>query len=126
MGGYSGTKEEINQKQRDYYTRNRDKMIGKNNLWKQNHPEQVKSWRRERYLRNRDKEIREQCERNLIESFIERDCCVFCLEINPFVLEQHHPFENNSFKVTLCSKCHSLIHFSTSKRTPDILEFMIN
>lgn len=126
MGGYSGTKEEINQKQRDYYTRNRDKIIAKNNLWKDKHPERVKSWRRERYLRNQDKEIRESGERQLMESLIERDCCVCCLETNPFVLERHHPFKGSQFKITLCAKCHRLIHFCKKKRTPTLLEFIID
>jgi len=123
MVGYSGTKEEINQKQRDYYARNRDKLIGKSKLWKQNHSEQVKSQRRERYLKNRDKELREQSERNLIENLTKHGCCVVCFEDNPLLIESHHIFIDEDLTVGLCKNCHHLMHFGHRQRTPEIVRF---
>lgn len=37
--------------------------------------------------------------------------CVFCGEINPFLLELHHPFgRDNPFKIHECANCHRLQH----------------
>lgn len=71
--GYSGTKEEINQKQRDYYNKNkirileqlkkyRDKNYNKNKIriiadsknYYQTHKEQCKLKRHERYIKDKD------------------------------------------------------------------------
>jgi len=38
-------------------------------------------------------------------------CCLYCFEISPFNLENHHPWkkEDPNFTTTLCSKHHNYI-----------------
>jgi len=119
MGGYSGTKEEINQKQREYYRTHKSQVLNKNKGWKIRHLETYRA-QRQRYYQNHKEEILEQA---LIDGLTIHGCCIFCFETNPLLIESHHVFVGEDLQVGLCKNCHHLIHFGHKQRTPEIVRF---
>jgi len=119
---YSGTKEEINRKQREYYKKNQAKIIIKTTNWSKQNKEKIKKCRQKRYGKNRNAVLERQREYNFIKTFIKHGCCINCFETNPFLIESHHVFKNNELTIDLCVKCHSLIHIN-KKRTPKVFIF---
>ena len=81
----------------------------------ENNPEYFKRYREE----NRDRILLAQRECNFLYRANElgggylkgTGICVFCGEINPFLLELHHPFgRENPLEIHECANCHRLQH----------------
>lgn len=75
---------------------------------KQNHKPESLSYRSHWKRKHKD----QYKEKKFLKEFVSTDgCCLVCGEINPFMLEQHHPFgKENPFTITLCSNHHSIGH----------------
>jgi len=116
-----------------YYLDNREVILKKEKEYRLKNPEQYRQKQKESYYLNRDKRLIKQAEyrkknpkkityKDKIYSFLygktnptykgylQGDgCCLYCGEINPFMLENHHVWGVNDdpdFTITLCANHH--------------------
>lgn len=92
--------------EKDWYRKNRNKKVIKVKQWQRNNKEKVKGYNKlSRWLNGKTfgKGF----------GFLQgTGICIFCGEINPFALENHHVFGKGSISISLCGTCHLMIHRS--------------
>ena len=121
---------------RNYYETNKELVLGRQKRLRLENPEEYKTKHKKSYEKNKDKVLKKQKEyretlpnhniknkiysffygrtRNPTGGYFKGDgCCLYCGEINPFTLENHHPFGKKThpdFTITLCANHHSQLH----------------
>ncbi len=129
----------------DYYKKNRDRILKKEKEYRLKHPEKYRQKQKESYYRNRDKRLAKMKERRdanpqeyneakrisvflngrkdspYAVGYLKGDgCCLYCGEINVFMLENHHVWgvkNDPDFTITLCAN-----HHKPFRRFPKMME----
>jgi len=118
----------------NHYVKNKELILERQKKFRIEHPEEYKSRQKKSYLKHREKRLAKMKERRdsnpkeyneskriyaflkgrrknpHYKGYLEGDgCCLYCGEINPFMLENHHVWgvnEDPEFTITLCANHH--------------------
>lgn len=96
---------------KEWRKRNKDKVKAAQKRYYQNHPDyhKIKVFLYGKYTVTK-KGSRKGKKTQTLGLLKGNGCCLICFDFNPFHLQNHHPFKESEFQITLCAICHSEIH----------------